>query len=67
MEVGQLDGPVEQTELKAAFLRFKDGPGKFAHPDDGEAGLRHPAEVILPHLLRPMLRIIADAKLELLI
>ncbi|MNI45922.1 hypothetical protein D3C73_1003630 [compost metagenome] len=65
--VGQINGLVEQFELKVTFLRLKDRPGEFSHPDNGESGFNHPPVIAGPHFLGPLFGVVTYAKLKLFI
>ncbi|MNC24916.1 hypothetical protein D3C81_1627840 [compost metagenome] len=62
--MGQIDSLVEQFEVEDTFLRLKDGPGKFSHPDNRESGFNHTPVIVGPQLLRPVFRVVAYAKLK---
>ena len=58
----RVDRPLEPVELQVAPARFEPGPREFADTDEGDPGFGHAAGVLRPYFLRPVLRVVADAK-----
>ena len=54
--------PVKKIIGKFPFPGFDFAPGKLRHTDHFNPILQHPPQILFPHALRPMLRIIAGAQ-----
>ncbi len=52
--------------MARSFLWFKKIPCKLPHTHNGKADFPHPLVIIGPHLLRPMLGVVAHAQIKFL-
>ena len=56
-----VEHPVEPVEVVRPGLGLEQGPGEDPHADQVDPGLPHEAYVLVPDLLRPLLRVVVGA------
>lgn len=62
--VQQVEEPVEPAEVVPAGGGFQQGPGEDPDAHQGDAGLAHQPDVLLPHALRPLFGVVVPAERE---
>ena len=56
-----VDDAVEPVEVVYVLLGLDAGPGEDAYGNQVHAGLLHQADILVPHLLRPLVRVVITA------
>src|SRR5690242_6114069 len=60
--VQEIKNSVQPVEVEKAWTGLQQGPGKYPNSDETDPGFAHQLDVLLPHLLRPLLGVVVATK-----